>query len=123
MASKTTSLRRSNKEKGQSLVEIALFLPIFLIIIAGMVEISQLVVTQNIVTDATRASTRFGANGGEDEGMVNIIINAVPSPTINLAEDAWDIWSIRATVDDNGTAFSSFSSSKNPLTERDLQSG
>ncbi len=105
MASKITSLRRTNKEQGQSLVEIALFLPIFLIIIAGMVEISQLVVTQNIVTDAVRASTRFGASGGEDEGMVNIIMNAVPTPTINLAEDAWDIWSIRATIGVSGTAF------------------
>jgi hypothetical protein len=89
---------------GQSLVEAALFLPIFLIIIGGVVEVAQLVVTQNRITDAARASTRFAANGGEDTGMINVIMNAVTgtvnmqtgSDTASLAR--WDIWKIRGTT-------------------------
>ena len=42
------------KEKGQSLVEVALFLPIFLVIIAGLVEVSNILVTQNSVHNAAR---------------------------------------------------------------------
>ena len=105
MATQKRTLSRTHKEKGQSLVEIAMFLPIFLVIIAGMVEISQLVVNQNIVTDAARASTRFGANGGEDAGMVSIILNSVPTPTINLSEEVWDIWTIRATINGDSSGF------------------
>ncbi len=90
--------------KGQSLVELALFLPIFLIIIAGVVEVSQLVITQNRITDAARASSRFGANGGRSEDMATVIQGAV-TDTLGWDESKWDIWVIHGTLDDLGTAF------------------
>ncbi|MCA9925430.1 MAG: pilus assembly protein [Anaerolineales bacterium] len=95
------------KQKGQSLVELALFLPIFLVIIAGVVEISQLVITQNRVTDAARASARFAANGGEDVGLVTVVMNTI-TQTLETDQGVWDIWSIRATLDPNGTDFTSW---------------
>ena len=98
---KTKTLERN---KGQSLVELALFLPIFLVIIAGVIEVSQLVITQNRVTDAARASSRFGVNGGQDDGMVSIVQNAI-TDTLGFDESKWDIWIIRGTLDDAGTSF------------------
>jgi len=91
-------------EKGQSLVEVALFFPIFLVILAGVVEVSHLVITQNRVTNAARSSTRFAANGGEDAGMVNVTLNTV-TQTLEVSDDVWDIWSIRGTLNDGGTGF------------------
>ena len=49
------------KEKGQSLVEVALFLPIFIIVLAGLIEVSQLVITQNRVSQAARTAARTKA--------------------------------------------------------------
>ena len=91
-------------ERGQSLVEVALFFPIFIILLAGLVEVSQLLVTQNRVSSAARASTRFSSNGGQDEGMVTVLMNNV-TQTLETDESVWDIWSIRATVDDEGDGF------------------
>ena len=91
-------------QRGQSLVEVALFFPIFIILLAGLVEVSQLLVTQNRVSSAARASTRFASNGGQDEGMVTIIMNNI-TQTLETDESVWDIWSIRATVGDAGDCF------------------
>ena len=68
---------KHTKHTGQSLVEVALFLPILIILLAGIVELSQLVITQNRVSNAARAATRFGANGGEDEGIVIVALDTV----------------------------------------------
>ncbi len=98
-----TSHPKKSSQRGQSLVEIALFFPIFIVMLAGLVEVANLLVTQNRVTSATRASTRFAANGGEDEGMTTILLNTV-TQTLQLEEELWDVWAIRGTVNDQGTA-------------------
>jgi hypothetical protein len=62
------------------------------------------VINQNRISNAARASTRFAANGGEDKGMVNVIINSV-TQTLKLEEDVWDIYSLRASFNEAGTGF------------------
>ncbi len=96
------------KQKGQSLVETALFLPIFVILIAGVVEISQLVITQNRVSNAARTAARFGANGGEDEGIVLVALNSV-TQTLEMDEDRWDMWTIHGTTNSSGDGFTDWS--------------
>lgn len=91
-------------QRGQSLVEVALFFPIFIILLAGLVEVSQLLVTQNRVSSAARAATRFASNGGQDEGIPTTVLNTV-TQTLETDETVWDIWSIRATVDNTGAGF------------------
>jgi hypothetical protein len=91
------------RERGQSLVEVALFFPIFIIIVAGLVEVSNLVITQNRVNNAARVGARFGANGGENEGMMIAALNSV-TQTLGLEEDVWDVWAIRGQVNSAGTA-------------------
>lgn len=92
------------KQIGQSLVEVALFLPIFVILLAGIVEISQLVITQNRISNAARVATRFGSNGGEDPGMVTVALNSI-TQTLNTDEARWDMWAIRGVVAPDGSSF------------------
>ncbi|MCB8966146.1 MAG: pilus assembly protein, partial [Ardenticatenaceae bacterium] len=101
----STQQHRTHREKGQSLVEVALFLPIFIIILAGLIEVSQLVITQNRVSQAARVSSRFGANGGQDEGMMIVALNSV-TQTLLMDEGNWDMWVVRGTVNDDGDDFS-----------------
>jgi hypothetical protein len=91
------------KQRGQSLVEVALFLPILIIIIAGVVEVSQLLLTQNRVDTASRAAARFGANGGEDEGMRRVVLGNV-TQTLDLDEALWDVWVVRGQINEDGNA-------------------
>lgn len=98
------------RERGQSLVEFSLFLAlVFIPMLAGLVEVSQYMVTQNRISTAARAAARFGANGGQDEGMV-IVAQSTVSQTVrmNLSPDVWDIWSIRGRIDNTGTDFDIF---------------
>ena len=90
-----------HKQHGQSLVEVALFFPIFIILLAGLVEVSQLIVTQNRISSAARAGTRFAANGGENVGVANVVLNTV-TQTLEVDPTLWDLWVIRGKVNQNG---------------------
>lgn len=98
-----TRIHNRRREKGQSLVEVALFLPIFLVMLAGLIEVSQLVITQNRVSQAARVSSRFGAGGGQDEGMVVVALNSV-TQTLGMTPAEWDMWVVRGQVNEQGTA-------------------
>lgn len=93
-----------NGRSGQSLVEVALALPLFIVLIAGLVEISQLLINSNRIHNAARVAARFGSNGGEDEGMVLAALNSV-TQTLSLDEEVWDIFTIRGELDDEGDSF------------------
>ncbi|MFZ0546172.1 MAG: TadE/TadG family type IV pilus assembly protein, partial [Candidatus Promineifilaceae bacterium] len=86
-------------QKGQSLVETALVLPILVILLVGVVEVSNLAITQNKLNTAARAAARFGANGGEDAGILQTYIWAITN-TLPLEEAEWDIWVFRGDVND-----------------------
>lgn len=61
-SSTTMSPERPSSNRGQSILEFALFLPILLILIAGMVEIGAYAIDYMNVLDASREGARFGAN-------------------------------------------------------------
>ena len=50
------------KQRGQALVEITLFLPIFIIIIVGLFEMGYLIIRYTQLIDATREAARYGAD-------------------------------------------------------------
>jgi hypothetical protein len=100
--------------KGQSLVETALFLPIMIVMLLGIVEVSTLLINQNRVTTAGRIAAGYGATKydgtnwetvADDMGIV--AWNTV-TDTLNMDEDLWDVWSVYAKVNSSGTDFDVF---------------
>ncbi|MFO7684422.1 MAG: pilus assembly protein [Chloroflexota bacterium] len=98
----------NRRGKGQSLVEVALFLPIFLIVIAGLVEVASILVTQNNVHNAARVGARFGSNGGQDEGIALSALNAV-TDVLKIEDGYWDVWAVRGQVAADGRSFAQWS--------------
>jgi hypothetical protein len=98
----------NRRGKGQSLVEVALFLPIFLIVIAGLVEVASILVTQNNVHNAARVGARFGSNGGQDEGIALSALNAV-TDVLKIEDGYWDVWAVRGQVAADGRSFAEWS--------------
>ena len=60
---KTHTQKRSPRERGQALVEFALVVPIFLILVMGIVDFGMGFKTSIMVTNAAREGARFGAVG------------------------------------------------------------
>jgi hypothetical protein len=105
----------SKRQKGQSLVEVALFLPIFIFIIAGVVEVSNMLNTQNKIQTSSRIAAGYGAaNFDRDDwagtagAMGDVALNTV-TETLEIDENLWDLWSVRALVNDTGDDFEVFS--------------
>jgi Flp pilus assembly protein TadG len=63
-------LRRRSRSRGQGLVEFALVLPIFLVILIGMVDLGRTIWANNSVANAAREAARFAAvHGGSCEDL------------------------------------------------------
>ena len=54
------------EERGQSLVEMAIFLPVVILILVGIVEVSHALANYLVIVNAAREGARFGAAGGKD---------------------------------------------------------
>jgi hypothetical protein len=107
-------LKAIGKERGQSLVETAIFFPILIFILAGAVEIGNLLNTQNKVTTAARSAAGFGAANydrddwdGTASAMGQVALNTV-TQTLELTETLWDIWSIQGQTNSDGDDFDFF---------------
>jgi hypothetical protein len=101
---------------GQSLVEVAIFLPILIFILAGLVEVSNLLVTQNKVTTSSRIAAGFGASNFNPDNwditaqaMGDVNINTI-TETLELDQDLWDIWAVRIETNAAGDGFRIFTS-------------
>jgi Flp pilus assembly protein TadG len=65
-------MRYERKEKGQSLVEMALILPVLLIILAGVLDLGRLYYAYVIITDAAAEGVAYAAsNPPADPGDLN----------------------------------------------------
>ncbi|MGD8855245.1 MAG: pilus assembly protein, partial [Chloroflexota bacterium] len=105
--------------RGQSLVETALFLPILVFMLAGIVEVSNLLITQNRVTTSSRMAAGYGAAnfdrdnwasaGGTAEDMGIVALNTI-SESMPLNTDLWDIYSAHGLTNQEGTDFDVFES-------------
>lgn len=59
-------MKRRGSHRGQSLVEFALILPIFLMLLVGMFDLGHVVWTNNAIATAAREATRFAiVHGGK----------------------------------------------------------
>jgi hypothetical protein len=99
---------------GQSLVEMSILLPVIIIMLAGMVEVSHLLITQNRTSTAARTSAGYGAANydpddwpGTASDMGQVALNTVTG-TLKLSDTLWDIWSIHAVTNSAGDGFEKF---------------
>ena len=63
-----TGRARRPSGTGQSLVEFALVLPIFLLLLFGLIDIGRFVYTANALNEAAREGARFGSVAGGSAG-------------------------------------------------------
>jgi Flp pilus assembly protein TadG len=54
-------MRRTNRPKGQALVEFALVLPLFLLLVFGLIDMGRLVYMNSTISQAAREATRVAA--------------------------------------------------------------
>lgn len=100
--------------RGQSMAETALFLPILVVMLLGIVEVSTLLINQNRVTTAGRIAAGYGAanfdgtNWNEVSTNMGVVARNTVTDTLDLSPELWDIWSVYAQVNGSGTAFSTF---------------
>ena len=108
------SFRAQYASAGQAMVETALIIPLICLLIAGTVEVGNLLNTQNKVSTASRSGTVYGAANfsGDDFTvnndwaieMANISVQNLAN-TLSVDPDAWDMWSIKLTTDEDGTGY------------------
>lgn len=108
------SRKSRDQAKGQSLVELAILLPVIIIAFAGMVEVSHLLITQNRTSTAARTAAGYGAANfdpadwsGTAIDMGQVALNTVTG-TLQLSDNVWDIWSIHAKTTESGDSFEEF---------------
>lgn len=83
-----TSLSKSlkKKEKGQSMVEFALVIPVLLLIVIGIIEFGFMFSNYLTLTNASREATRYISLGGDDVGAIlranNVAVNTDPNRMI-----------------------------------------
>jgi hypothetical protein len=86
-------------ERGQSLVEIAIFLPVVLIILVGIVEVSHALTAYLVIANAAREGARFGVAGGKEEGITTVILN---STKLDVTAERADVYVIRTRLNAAG---------------------
>jgi len=92
--------RQARRERGQSMVEFALTLPILLLIVAGTLEVANLLLMYNRLQLAAREAARFAAQGGTDTGVVSIVQNA-STETLEMVPGTMEVWIVRPIVEVN----------------------
>lgn len=68
---------RKKNEKGQTLVEFALVLPILLILVLGIIQFGIILNGQVTVTSAAREGARFGVVGEDEDAVKTRVKNAL----------------------------------------------
>lgn len=110
---------RGNKQSGQSMVEFALVVPVFLVLMAGLLDGCRLLFTYNELQEAARVGARwaavevnrdnwgtFAASGNQPNtytanANLSVVVNGVTQPTIvgEVASKLVDVDRSRTTVD------------------------
>ena len=84
------SRREIHRERAQSLVEISLILPLFLLLIVGVVEVASALNTQITVVNAARDGARLGSKGGATSQQIKDLVVAETQrlqPAVNGSSD------------------------------------
>jgi len=85
-------MNKIRNKKGQSMVEFALILPVFLLLLLGMVDLSRVISANFVLDNAARSAARIGVISNDDDDIETVINNATTtlndSPiVINITPD------------------------------------
>lgn len=72
------STRSGRRERGAVAVEMAIVLPLLLLIIAGMIDLGRLFYVQTMVTNASREGARMKSLGYTDADAITRVNNSSP---------------------------------------------
>ncbi|MBN1318538.1 MAG: pilus assembly protein [Anaerolineales bacterium] len=86
-------IQRLVVQKGQSLVEMALFFPILLLLLAGLIEVGLYANNYLTVLDASREGARLGSDGDPDPNLQQVWTHdgGVRNDPITLCKDGPDV--------------------------------
>lgn len=73
------SIRNEKKESGQTLVELALVLPVLLILIFGVIEFGRIFHATHVITSAAREGARAAAVGKTNDTIEDKVVDALGS--------------------------------------------
>lgn len=79
-----TELRRT--ETGQAIAEMALVLPILIVLLFGIVEFGRVLNTYMIVTNLSREAARTGAVGGTDSAITASVQNGAVASGLETSQ-------------------------------------
>ena len=86
-----------NREQGQSLVEVALALPILFVLVIGIIELGHALNAYNQTINAAREGARFGSMGGSDTAIQTIVQGAT-AQLVGYDESNSDLYVVRAQL-------------------------
>jgi Flp pilus assembly protein TadG len=99
-------LHRPDRERGQSLVEFALVIPIVILIMAGIFDLGRVVFINNSLSDGARDGARHAATGLRDVDYCTRVDDAVRSATRGQALTPYTV--TITTVDGDGDPLTSY---------------
>jgi len=72
-------MKQINNRKGQAMVEFVLILPVFLLLLLGMVDLSRVISANFVIENATRSAARVGVVSISDTDIVTAIEDGTDS--------------------------------------------
>ena len=91
---------RTDRQRGQSLVELALTTPILLLIMAGTLEVTNMITLYNELLAATREAGRLAAQGAPDSNLWPVFTQALNGTAINQSSPDLVAWVVRPSIND-----------------------
>jgi len=68
-------MNKLKNRKGQAMVEFVLILPVFLLLLLGMVDLSRVISANFVIDNAARSATRVGVVSNNDSDIITAIEN------------------------------------------------
>lgn len=74
--------KKHKRENGQSLVETALTLPIFILVLCGILDFGWLYTNQLMLNNCSREAARFAVVNSDDPNLLNVVTTKAKSVAI-----------------------------------------
>ena len=103
-------MRSTTDQRGQTLVEFALIIPIVLLLMLGLFDLGRIVFTNNSLSDGARQGARSGAIDPRDASYCSLVDEAIRSAIRGQSLDIYTVTyiTVNATDDASGVETGSY---------------